>query len=233
MRKLVAESSVPSSSSSAAAAAPSSRLRFPRWESDFSGCRSPSGSPCSAAPTVRARLRLPPESRGDRGALRGQGLRVEGPPGLRRRAGPRRRLSRPVPRRPSEGAAQGYDPAVGGLAANGFGEHSPGTMALGPPSSPRCPHVHLPHRDPRRDHEAAVAGFAGIPIGLTLTLVHLDRHPDHQPVGESGAEHRSGDLRRRLGARTALAVLAGPILGAAAAGLLGAWLHEDGRTAAS
>ncbi|MCB9554781.1 MAG: aquaporin Z [Deltaproteobacteria bacterium] len=68
----------------------------------------------------------------------------------------------------------GYDAALGGLAANGFGDHSPGkysmvggliaeviltfiflTVIIGATSS------HAP------------AGFAGIAIGLTLTLVHL------------------------------------------------------------
>ena len=35
-----------------------------------------------------------------------------------------------------------------------------------------------------------------------------DRHPGHQHVGEPGAQHRAGAVRRRLGAAAALAVLA-------------------------
>jgi aquaporin Z len=73
-----------------------------------------------------------------------------------------------------KGRPEGYDASVSGLAANGFGDHSPGhygmmsaliaeivltfiflTVILGSTS------------------KKAVAGFAGIPIGLTLTLVHL------------------------------------------------------------
>jgi aquaporin Z len=122
----------------------------------------------------------------------------------------------------------GYDPSVGGLAANGFGEHSPGgygmvaaavaeivltfifmTVILGATS------------------KKAVAGFAGIPIGLTLTLVHLIGIPitnlSVNPARSTGPALFVGGW--------ALAQLwvfwLAPIAGAVAAGALGAWLHED------
>ena len=36
-----------------------------------------------------------------------------------------------------------------------------------------------------------------------------DQHPGHQHLGEPGAQHRRGAVRRRLGAGAALAVLGG------------------------
>jgi aquaporin Z len=74
----------------------------------------------------------------------------------------------------AQGAAGGYDAAQSGLGANGFGAHSPGQYAL------RAAFVAeviltmflvltvLGATDNR-----APAGFAGIPIGLVLTLIHL------------------------------------------------------------
>ena len=68
----------------------------------------------------------------------------------------------------------GYDVATKGLAANGFGEHSPGGFGFGAAALMEFIltfiflTVILGATSKR-----AVAGFAGIPIGLTLTLVHL------------------------------------------------------------
>ncbi len=68
----------------------------------------------------------------------------------------------------------GYDLAVNGLAANGFGEHSPGayTMMSGLVTEVLMTAgfllVILGATDKR-----APAGFAPIAIGLTLTLIHL------------------------------------------------------------
>ena len=76
-----------------------------------------------------------------------------------------------------------------------------------------CEVVHdllLPDGHPRR-HRPARARRASrrIAIGLALTLIHLDQHPGHQHLGEPGAQHRAGAVRRRLGAGAALAVLGG------------------------
>lgn len=74
----------------------------------------------------------------------------------------------------AQGIAGGYDPTQSGLGANGYGPHSPGQYAL------RAAFVAeviltmflvltvLAATDSR-----APAGFAGIPIGLVLTLIHL------------------------------------------------------------
>src|SRR5260370_8582008 len=68
----------------------------------------------------------------------------------------------------------GYDPAVGGSAANGYGVHSPGGYGL---TAAFVAEVVLTFflvftvlgsTDLR-----APVGFAGIPIGLVLTLIHL------------------------------------------------------------
>jgi aquaporin Z len=124
----------------------------------------------------------------------------------------------------------GYDASVGGLAANGFGDHSPGhysmvaalisegvltfiflSVILGA-TSPKAP-----------------AGFAGIPIGLTLTLVHLVGIPitnlSVNPARSTGPALFVGGW--------ALSQLwlfwVAPIAGAAVAGVVAGWLHDDGK----
>lgn len=73
-----------------------------------------------------------------------------------------------------KGAPGGYDPAIAGFAANGYGEHSPGHYNL---LSAFVVEIVLTFllvytvlgvTDLR-----APVGFAGIPIGLVLTLIHL------------------------------------------------------------
>ncbi len=74
----------------------------------------------------------------------------------------------------AKGGPSGYDPAVAGFAANGYGEHSPGHYNL---VSALVVEIVLTFvlvftvlgaTDLR-----APVGFAGIPIGLVLTLIHL------------------------------------------------------------
>src|ERR1700691_3372259 len=124
----------------------------------------------------------------------------------------------------------GYDPAVGGLAANGFGEHSPGHYGLG---AALLAEVILTFIFLTvilgATSKRAIVGFAGIPIGLTLTLVHLVGIPitnlSVNPARSTGpALFVGGWALEQLW----LFWLA-PIAGAVAAGLLGAWLHEDDR----
>jgi aquaporin Z len=68
----------------------------------------------------------------------------------------------------------GYDAAVGGLAANGFGDHSPGkySMVAGLLAEVVLTFIFLSVIIGTTSTHAP-AGFAGIAIGLTLTLVHL------------------------------------------------------------
>lgn len=74
----------------------------------------------------------------------------------------------------AKGAPGNYNPAVAGLAANGYGEHSPGGYNL---ASAFLIEVVLTFFLVltvlgATDLQAPV-GFAGIPIGLVLTLIHL------------------------------------------------------------
>ena len=74
----------------------------------------------------------------------------------------------------AKGTPNGYDPALLGFAANGFGEHSPGHYGL---MAAAVTEVILTFFlvltvIGATDLKAPV-GFAGIPIGLVLTLIHL------------------------------------------------------------
>lgn len=74
----------------------------------------------------------------------------------------------------AKGNPNGYDPAALGFAANGFGEHSPGHYGL---MAAALTEVILTFFlvltvIGATDLKAPV-GFAGIPIGLVLTLIHL------------------------------------------------------------
>jgi aquaporin Z len=71
-------------------------------------------------------------------------------------------------------SGNGSDPIAGGLASNGFGEHSPGGYGLGAAALTEVLMTFFflivilgsTHRN-------APTGFAPIPIGLALTLIHL------------------------------------------------------------
>jgi aquaporin Z len=74
----------------------------------------------------------------------------------------------------AKGAPGGYDPSVAGFAANGYDEHSPGRYSL---LSALLVEIVLTFFLVftvlgATDIKAPV-GFAGIPIGLVLTLIHL------------------------------------------------------------
>jgi aquaporin Z len=98
---------------------------------------------------------------------------------------------------------------AGGFASNGYGVHSPGGYSLA--AALVCEVVMtfmfliviL-----GTTHKRAPSGFAGLAIGLALTLIHLIQHSGDQHVGQSGAQHRDRAVRRRLGSPATLAVLA-------------------------
>ncbi|HEY8090962.1 MAG TPA: aquaporin Z [Polyangiaceae bacterium] len=127
-----------------------------------------------------------------------------------------------------KGRPEGYDPSVGGLAANGFGDHSPGHYGL---TSALLAEMVLTFIFLSvilgATSKKAVAGFAGIPIGLTLTLVHLIGIPitnlSVNPARSTGpALFVGGWALEQL-----WLFWVAPIVGALAAGLLSNWLHED------
>jgi aquaporin Z len=127
-----------------------------------------------------------------------------------------------------QGTAQGYDPSVGGLAANGVGDHSPGGYGLlqGFVAEAILTFVFLTVILGATAKKAA-AGFAGIPIGLTLTLIHLIGIPitnvSVNPARSTGpAVFVGGWAIEQL-----WIFWVAPIAGAIIAGLLSSWLHND------
>jgi aquaporin Z len=74
----------------------------------------------------------------------------------------------------AQGLPTGYDPAVGGLAANGYGEHSPAHYSLGAAFVVEIilTGVLILTVLGATDISAPV-GFAGMAIGLVLVLIHL------------------------------------------------------------
>ena len=103
--------------------------------------------------------------------------------------------------------AAGFDVSAG-FASNGYGAHSPGGYSLGAAFVAEFVLtfmfliVILGSTDKR-----VPAGFAPIPIGLVLTLIHLISIPVDNTSVKSRAQHRARAVRRRLGAWAAMAVL--------------------------
>jgi aquaporin Z len=97
----------------------------------------------------------------------------------------------------------------GGFASNGYGDLSPGKYGL-----VSCFLIEVIatffflYVIIGTTSKGAAVGFAGIPIGLCLTLIHLFLIPVHERLGQSGAKHRAGSVCRRRLYRPALAVLA-------------------------
>src|SRR5712692_1611176 len=74
----------------------------------------------------------------------------------------------------AKGLPTGYDPAVAGLAANGYGEHSPAHYSLGAAFLVEVVlTAFLILTVLGSTDTGAPVGFAGIPIGLVLVLIHL------------------------------------------------------------
>ena len=74
----------------------------------------------------------------------------------------------------AKGVPTGYDPAVGGFAANGYGEHSPGHYSLGAALIAEIVLTALLILTVLGATDvSAPVGFAGISIGLVLVLIHL------------------------------------------------------------
>jgi aquaporin Z len=74
----------------------------------------------------------------------------------------------------ARGMPGGYDPSVRGLAANGYGAHSPGGFSLGAAALAEIVlTAFLVFTVIGATDLRAPVGFAGIAIGLVLTLIHL------------------------------------------------------------
>jgi aquaporin Z len=74
----------------------------------------------------------------------------------------------------AKGLPTGYDPAVGGLAANGYGTHSPAHYSLGAAFIAEIVLTSFLILTVLGATDiTAPVGFAGMPIGLVLVLIHL------------------------------------------------------------
>jgi aquaporin Z len=123
---------------------------------------------------------------------------------------------------------EGFDVAASGFAANGFGDHSPGKYGMGAAFVGEAVltfaflTIIL-----GATHKKAPAGFAPIPIGLGLTLIHLIGIP---LTNLSVNPARSTSQAIFVGG-WAIAQLwvfwVAPIAGAVAAGAAANFLHED------
>jgi len=116
---------------------------------------------------------------------------------------------------------------MGGFASNGYGDLSPGKYSLG-----SCFIIEIVMTFfflfviIGSTSKGAAAGFAGIPIGLALTLIHLISIPvtntSVNPARSTGpALFAGGEYIGQL-----WLFWIAPIIGAVVAGLLGRWLHE-------
>ena len=128
----------------------------------------------------------------------------------------------------ASGVPGGYDLSTGGLAANGYGEHSPGGYGLVPALVTEIVltfvfvSVIFGSTSGR-----AIPGFAGIPIGLALTLVHLVGIPVTN-VSVNPARSTAPALLVGGWALQQLWVFwVAPLIGGLAAGAVGLWLHRE------
>lgn len=126
------------------------------------------------------------------------------------------------------GLLKSANKAVGTLAANGYGAQSPAGFGVGAALAAEIilTFIFLTVILGATSKKA-VAGFAGIPIGLTLTLVHLVGIPitnlSVNPARSTGpAIMVGGDAIAQL-----WLFWVAPIGGALIAGFLGDWLHRD------
>jgi aquaporin Z len=127
-----------------------------------------------------------------------------------------------------KGTAEGYDATVKGLAANGVGDHSPGGYGLlqGFVAEAVLTFIFLTVILGATAKKAS-PGFAGLAIGLTLTLIHLIGIPitnvSVNPARSTGpAVFVGGWAIEQL-----WIFWAAPIAGAIVAGLLSNWLTSD------
>ena len=118
----------------------------------------------------------------------------------------------------ASGVEGGYNFAAGGLGANGYGAHSPGLYSM--PAAFVAEVIltmFLVVTVLGATDVKAPVGFAGLAIGLVLTLIRSRRNPNHQYLGESRSQHRTRAIRSGLGAQQLRLFIVAPLLGAALA----------------
>lgn len=125
-------------------------------------------------------------------------------------------------------SGNGSDPLAAGLAANGFGEHSPGNYSLAAAALTELVMtffflvVILGATDRR-----APAGFAAIPIGLVLTLIHLISIPVTNTSVNPARSTGPAVLVGGWAVSQLWLFWVAPIAGAAVAGFVYRWLGKD------
>jgi aquaporin Z len=125
--------------------------------------------------------------------------------------------------------APGFDPA-GGLAANGYGEHSPGgySLASGLVSEVVMTFMFLMIILGATDGRAP-AGFAPIAIGLGLTLIHLISIPVTNTSVNPARSTGPALIMQGWALSQLWLFWVAPLLGAGLAGLAYRWLAGDGK----
>jgi aquaporin Z len=136
----------------------------------------------------------------------------------------------------AEGAAGGYDLGVRGLAANGYGEHSPAGFGLGAAFLAETLLTFFFIFTILGATDVRIApGFAGIPIGLCLTLVHLVGLPitntSVNPARSLGSAFYVGGWALEQVWMFLLAPLAGSLLAAAVYHVIGRRVPVERREA--
>jgi aquaporin Z len=125
-------------------------------------------------------------------------------------------------------SGNGSDPIAAGLAANGFGEHSPGNYSLAAAALTELVmtfffRVVILGATDRR----APAGFAAIPIGLVLTLIHLISIPVTNTSVNPARSTGPAVLVGGWAVSQLWLFWVAPIAGAAVAGFVYRWLGKD------
>lgn len=125
-------------------------------------------------------------------------------------------------------AGEAFDLAASGFAANGYGEHSPGGYGIGAAfASELVLTFAFLTIILGATHKKAPAGFAPIPIGLGLTLIHLIGIPlTNLSVNPARSTSQAVFVGGWAIAQLWLFWVA-PIAGAAVAGAAAKFLHED------
>jgi len=117
---------------------------------------------------------------------------------------------------------------AGGFACNGYGEHSPGHYTL---LACLIDEVVLTFMFLivilGATHAKAPAGFAGIPIGLALTLIHLVSIPVTNTSVNPARSTGPALLHGGWAIEQLWLFWVAPIVGAAIAGVVYSWLAED------
>jgi aquaporin Z len=130
----------------------------------------------------------------------------------------------------ASGAPLGYDPAGSGLAANGYGEHSPGGYDLSAAFVVEAVLTLLMVLTVLLTTDAhALKDFAGVAMGLVLVLIHLIAQPVTNTSVNPARSIGPALIVGGWAARQLWLFILAPLLGGASAALLYRMLTPDER----